>query len=167
MMIKTKNHSAPAFTACALAAGLLLAGCKAGSDTASSGPSGSANPSPSAAPTQPGASVGDLSGLPSGFPSYSGTDPACRSASNAVESLGTQLGDVSDPSGAAATFATMAQQARDVAPQATSQTVTSAISALAEDYQSISDALRGGSNPDYLKVVHDATTMVKACADAG
>lgn len=166
-MIKTNNHSAPAFTACALAAGLLLAGCKAGSDTASSGPSGSATPPASAAPTQPGASVGDLSGLPSGFPSYSGSDPACRTASNAVESLGTQLGDLSDQSGAAATFATMAQQARDAAPQATSQTVTAAVSALADDYQSIADALRGGSNPDYLKVARDAATMVKVCADAG
>jgi hypothetical protein len=61
----------------------------------------------------------------------------------------------------------MAQQARDVAPQATNQTVTSAVSALADDYQSIADALRGGADPNYLKMAHDAFTMVKVCADAG
>ena len=107
------------------------------------------------------------SGLPSGFPSYAGSDPACRTASNAVESLGTQLGDLCDKTGAAATFATMAQQARDAAPQATARPSPSAISALADDYQSIADALRGGTSPDYLKVAQDAYTMVKACADAG
>lgn len=167
MITMKKNSSGPAFAACALAAGLLLAGCKAGADSASSSPTGGSNPSASAAPTQPGASVGDLGGLPSGFPSYDGSDPACRSASNAVESLGTQLGDLTDKTSAAATFATMAQQARDVAPQATNQAVTSAISALADDYQSIADTLRGGSDPNYLTMAHDAFTMVKACADAG
>jgi hypothetical protein len=159
----TARHT---FAVCAVAAGLLLtAGCKpATGTTSSSNPSGAASASGTLAPTEPGASVGDLSGLPSGFPSYTGDDPACRATANAVESLGPQLGDLSDKSAAATTFANMAQAERDAAPQATTQNVTSAVSILADDYQAIADALNGGSDPNYLKLTKDVVAAVQACA---
>jgi hypothetical protein len=157
-----------AFAACAVAAGLLLGGCTSNADLGSpAGPSGPSGASGTPAPTEPGASVGDLSGLPSGFPSYSGSDPACRNTSNALESLGPQIADLSDKAGAATTFANMAQEARDAAPQSTTQAVSGAVSVLADDYQAIADALRGGATPDFLKVARDATSVVKACAAAG
>lgn len=166
-MTMRKTTARHAFAICAVAAGLVLTGCKPNTDSASSAsPSGSSGASGTLAPTEPGASVGDLSGLPSGFPSYTGNDPACRATANAVESLGPQIGDLSDKSAAATTFRNMAQAERDVAPQATTQDVSSSVSILADDYQAVADALSGNATPNYLKMTQDVVSVVKACASA-